>query len=437
MSLSSSLNAGVAGLSVNSTRLAVISDNIANSSTNGYRRSDVDFSSLVTESNGSSYTAGGVTVQVTRDVAASASLTSTGSSTDISVAGSGFLPATTSAQIETPAQDRDLLLVPTGSFSANDEGYLVTPSGPRPARMADQRRWHACRQRCARKRSKLRAGATRPLPHGRRARRRRSSWVSTFPALATDSSQPATGPFNDVVEYFDPLGKPLQLNVVYTPNYPATGSTNEWLVSFYDSATSATVPISEYTVVFDASVGSQGGVLSVTPVGAAVYDGTTGIGTINVAHGPITVLLGASTVEGGLTQLAAEFAPVNIIRNGAPAGSLTTLEFDENGFLNAVYDTGQRRTLYQIPIGAVNNPNELNPEDNQSFSISPESGDVFFWDAGSGPVGTMASFALQESTVDVAQELTRLITTQRAYSSNATVIRTVDEMLQETTNLKR
>jgi flagellar hook protein FlgE len=75
--------------------------------------------------------------------------------------------------------------------------------------------------------------------------------------------------------------------------------------------------------------------------------------------------------------------------------------------------------------------------DGQSFSISASSGDMYLWDAGTGPVGSISGFSLMESTVDIAAELTDLIETQRAYSSSAKIVQTVDEMLQETTNLKR
>ena len=436
MSLSSSLNAGVMGLNVNSTRLAVISDNIANSSTNGYRRADVDFANMVTSSSANSYTAGGVRVNIVRDVSRPGALTTTGSSTDISVAGQGFLPVTTAAQIETPAQDRSLLLTGTGSFNPNDEGYLVTPSGlallgwptsadgSLPAGIARD--------------SGVSLEPVRLAPFLTAAESTTSIQLGVnLPAGATQAG--ASGAtYENAIEYFDTLGNPQQLNVVYSPTVPGSGASNQWRVSFFDSASlTPTVAVAEYDVDFDATRGGGGGVDSITPVGGAGYSGTTGIATVPVAEGPIEVLIGASGIVGGLSQLAAEFAPVNVIKNGAPAGSLTTIEFDQNGFLNAVYDTGQRRTLYQIPMGAVPNPDALDADDNQTFAVSPESGDVYFWDPGTGPVGTLVNFALQESSVDVAQELTQLITTQRAYSSNATVIRTVDEMLQETTNLKR
>ena len=129
MSLSSGLNAGVAGLSVNSTRLAVISDNIANSNTNGYRRTDVDFSSLVTASSGGAFSAGGVRVSTFRDVATSGTLITSNQSTDIAVAGAGLLPVTPLTAVEDLGSQRPFQMVATGSFRQNADGYLVTPGG--------------------------------------------------------------------------------------------------------------------------------------------------------------------------------------------------------------------------------------------------------------------------------------------------------------------
>ena len=81
--------------------------------------------------------------------------------------------------------------------------------------------------------------------------------------------------------------------------------------------------------------------------------------------------------------------------------------------------------------------NGLTARDSQAYSISASSGSIYFWDAGTGPVAGLSGYSLMESTTDIAAELTDLIETQRAYSSNAKIVQTVDEMLQETTNLKR
>jgi flagellar hook protein FlgE len=110
---------------------------------------------------------------------------------------------------------------------------------------------------------------------------------------------------------------------------------------------------------------------------------------------------------------------------------------DEKGYLYAIYDQGFTRRIFQLPVIDVPNPNGLLALNNQTYQTSPASGPFYLWDAGDGPTGTIAGFSREESATDVAAELTQLIQTQRAYSSNAKVIQTVDEMWQETTNIKR
>ena len=116
---------------------------------------------------------------------------------------------------------------------------------------------------------------------------------------------------------------------------------------------------------------------------------------------------------------------------------MTSVEVDQNGLVHAYFDTGISRTIYQIPLVSVPNPNGMVAFDQQTYLPSPESGSYFLWDASDGPTGDIVAFAREESTTDVAGELTAMIETQRAYTSNAKVIQTVDEMLQETANIKR
>jgi len=129
MTISSSLNAGVMGLSVNSTKLAAISDNIANSATNGYKRSDVDFSSLVNNDQRGIYSAGGVRATTFKDVSSSGSLLSTTNATDIAISGEGMIPVTNLQGTLEPGSDREFMMVPTGGFSPDENGFLRTASG--------------------------------------------------------------------------------------------------------------------------------------------------------------------------------------------------------------------------------------------------------------------------------------------------------------------
>jgi flagellar hook protein FlgE len=223
----------------------------------------------------------------------------------------------------------------------------------------------------------------------------------------------------------------------FTPVVPGSGSSNEWNVQFFDSAGDPVTSIGDLNIVFDDTAANGGRIDSATASGGVSYNASTGRLSMTLEHGPIEVFIGRPDDSAGITQLAGSYSPTAVTKDGAPLGDLSSVEIDENGYLQAVYDTGLRRTLYQIPVGDVPNMNGLTALDGQAFSVSSSSGSLYLWDAGTGPVGTVSGYSLMESTTDIAAELTDLIETQRAYSSNAKIVQTVDEMLQETTNLKR
>ena len=110
MTISSSLNAGVSGLAANASRLAAISDNIANASTYGYRRAETEFNSLVMTNGGRSYTAGGVQAENIRLVDERGSLVTTSNPTDLAVRGRGMIPVVSSSQF---AATGDAEFIPT------------------------------------------------------------------------------------------------------------------------------------------------------------------------------------------------------------------------------------------------------------------------------------------------------------------------------------
>ena len=129
MTISSSLNAGVAGLAANASRLATIADNIANSATYGYKRAEADFSSLVIESGEGTYSAGGVRVSTQRLIDQPGALATTNNATDLAVRGRGFLPVTTESSLLSNTGDFPLFLATTGSFRTDEDGFLRTTSG--------------------------------------------------------------------------------------------------------------------------------------------------------------------------------------------------------------------------------------------------------------------------------------------------------------------
>lgn len=435
MTISSSLNASVAGLASNATRLAAISDNIANSATFGYKRAVTDFHSMVNGNGPGSYAAGGIRTSSTRLIDQSASLVSTGNSTDLAVRGRGLLPVMTESDVAIGNGEDSLLLSTTGSFRPDALGYLRSPAG------LVLMGWPATASGDVPAFPRDSIDGLEPIQINSAQfageATTRIDLAVNLPATSTEADS-GTGPETLSVEYFDNLGKSSTLNLSFTPTVPAAGSSssNQWTLVVSDSESAGAI-IGEYTINFDATREGGGTILSVVDVSGGPYDSTTGELSLNVAGGPIDISIGTPGSAVGLTQLSNAFAPTSISKNGTPVGSMTSIEVDKNGYVRASFDIGITRTLYQIPLVDVSNVNGLETQDSQTYRATNDSGSFFLWDAGDGPTGDIVGFAREESATDVAGELTQLIQTQRAYSSNAKVIQTVDEMLQETTNIKR
>lgn len=435
MSISSSLNAGVAGLAANATRLATISDNIANSSTYGYKRATADFESMViNQARGAgAYSAGGVRASTTRLIEERGALVGTSNALDLAVSGRGMLPVIPSVSIDNQMGQQPLMMTTTGAFRTDANGTLVTESG------LVLLGWPANADGTIPIMPRDTVAGLEPVVVNANQTAGDPTTVMNLgvnlPAVDTEAGAAGDAlPLS--VEYFGNLGTSETLGITFTPTVPATGSSNEWTMVITDSAQNDAV-IGEYTLTFDDSRGNGGTLASVSVVSGGIYDPVTGTLDLTVAGGPLSMTIGRIGDTNGLTQLSDSFAPTAITKDGSPVGNLTAVEVDENGYLKATYDTGFIRTLYQIPLVDVPNQNGLITLDNQTFQVSPTSGSFFLWDAGDGPTGAIEGYAREGSAVDVAQELTNLIQTQRAYSSNAKVIQTVDEMLQETTNIKR
>lgn len=434
MTISSALNAGVAGLNANANRLAAISDNIANSGTYGYRRAGIEFEAMVlTQGAGSgTYTAGGVRAQATRLIDERGSLISTSNALDLAVAGRGMLPVMQGTDLGANG-GRNLLMTTTGAFRTDSNGVLTTSSG------LVLMGWPAASDGTIPTLPRDSAAGLQPIVINTNQQAGDPTTAITLgvnlPASATaPGASGADLPLS--VEYFGNLGTSETLDFTFSPTAGAAANSNSWTMEIRDSAQGGAV-IGEYRLTFDDSRTNGGTLATVTAISGGAYDAATGAVSLTVAGGPMSINIGKLGDTSGLTQLSDSFTPTSITKNGSPVGNLTAVEVDEAGMLRATYDTGFTRTLYQIPLVDVPNLNGLQSLPNQAYSISPSSGNFYLWDAGDGPTGAVAGYAREESTTDIAAELTSLIQTQRAYSSNAKIIQTVDEMLQETTNIKR
>jgi flagellar hook protein FlgE len=428
MSILGAMYAAVSGLGAQSTKLGAISDNIANTSTTGYKRVEVEFASLVTEQvSQRSYSAGGAAGNVRRRVDAQGILQATGSSTDIAINGDGFF-VVSDAQNANPQQDLTTL-TRAGSFTADDQGFLrnaagyylmgfaLNPDGttvnPNPARdaLTDVEPVNVAG-------INFTGAPTTEI-----------TFAGNLPAQLADGTPGA--PISTQIQYFTELGNSGTLTLQWTPS--SDGIANHWNLQIFDSETGGgTTAIYDEIVEFN-DTGANAGSPSAIP---GIAGGVLPL-TVNGGLQGLDLDIGDVNDASGVTQFAGEYVPTKINKNGALFGVVSRVEISEDGIITAIFNNGVRRPIYQIPIAVVQNPNGLTARDGTAFDQSRDSGALYLWDAGVGPAGKTAGNSLERSNVDIAQELTSMIETQRTYSTNAKVVQTSDEMLEELTRLKR
>lgn len=163
---------------------------------------------------------------------------------------------------------------------------------------------------------------------------------------------------------------------------------------------------------------------------------------------PMNITTNATTIDGavlasldidisGTTQLAADFSVANGQVDGNGASSVSGYEISEDGVVYVKYSNGELEPKYRIAIADVQSPDRLKPIAGNLYTQSNDSGVIVMGYAGSGGYGTILSGALEDSNVDVAEELTAMIESQRNYTANSKVFQTGSELLEVLVNLKR
>jgi len=152
----------------------------------------------------------------------------------------------------------------------------------------------------------------------------------------------------------------------------------------------------------------------------------------------ITLNLGQFQTTNGVTQFAGDNIDVSrLTQDGVPQGLLKDVSIRDNGDVELQYDNGRSRIFFRVPIAQFNDPTALKREVAQGFTETFDSGSVLVNSAGENGAGTMRGSALEGSNVDIAEEFSKMIVTQRTYAANTRVITTADEMLAEVINIKR
>jgi len=460
MSIFGALNTGVTGITAQAQQLSAISNNIANATTIGYKRVDNSFISMVTSTGSQgAYSPGGARATVKNLIDAQGSTNTTTSSLDLAIQGRGFFVIRSSS-------DNNSIYPTTytraGDFRPDAEGFLRNSkgyylqawpltNGTRPPGFNDP----ASTVSVNVKNIAGQVQATTQLSMiGNLNSATTASGTASIPASGAPVASLTT---NDTTVY-DSLGNPQTVRLYWekvasnrwrmTMGLPGGGGNN--LI-----ATPAAVPFpavpslkgdtNANALIFQFDF--DGTLDSVTQADAATGIATTGPSVLNPATNQLNVSFdfsgsggppiqtipmnfGAIGTATGMGQFNAPNSSV-VTQDGARFGSLSNVSVSNKGIVVATFDNGQTRDLYEVPIADFPNVDGLSPGQNGVFDQTIDSGQVDLKVNGINGVGTVLPSALEQSTVDVAQEFSNLIITEKAYNANTKVIKTSDDMLRE------
>jgi flagellar hook protein FlgE len=253
--------------------------------------------------------------------------------------------------------------------------------------------------------------------------------------------------------FTDGLGNSFDLNVVGASTYDLDVPADQTAlqnnldaafssVSFSNNATNG-VPLATITFNADGTLGNVAGTAPYATVDAANhlqfymdYDNNAATNSTQDRQ-LITLDLGTPGQPDGLTQFAGTFATKVNAQDGLTYGSFTGISINDDGIVTALFDNGEQRNIFKLALATFRNPNGLQAQNGNAYQTTIYSGDPVLLEANTAGAGKISPSSLESSTVDLAEEFTNMIITQRAYSASAKVITTADDMLNELLQIKR
>ncbi len=411
-----SFSTALSALSAHATAVDVVGNNLANLNTTGFKASAVSFHDLVTQSLGAglgdTQVGFGVDRPTTIRQFTQGAIQSTNSPLDAAIQGDGFLVVKDKAG--------RTLYTRGGNLQVDKTGTLLTSTGEAV------QGWTAAV-------GIVNANAPTSnilVPVGTvKAPTASKSFSFDINLNAAGVVGNPTGAFSSSIELFDSLGTSHIINVDFTKS--ATPNQWNYSISLPDADTTAPITPVTGTVTFD----SNGKLVSPLQTDvmpniaiAGLVDGATDMNvTWNLYDG----------VTPRLTQFTQASARSANSQDGNPAAQLVKVALGDGGTILAQYSNGTQTVVGQIAMASIRNPESLVSVGNNNFQLSERSALPAVGAASTGGRGNIKGSALESSTVDIAREFTQLIVLQRGYQANAKVITAVDELSQETINLKR
>ena len=460
-----SLYSGVSGLQNHQTRMDVIGNNIANVNTTGFKRGRVNFQDMIsqqlsgaakpTEEKGGvnpKEVGLGMTVAAIDTVFTQGNLQSTGIATDIAIQGNGFF-------IEKNGEKS--YYTRAGAFSLDQNGTLVNPANGMRVQgwMARELNGEMVIQTAA-------TPTDLTIPVGSKDPAKATQNINfacnlnkNTPEIPENANEAdiAKGTWNTEFKIYDSFGNEHLLNVNFTR---VRGNPNQWTASVQIDPNNADFTQTRvglgttdgventFTVTFDnngtlSSVTDSAGNASnptgeiilqasyTVPESNADADGNPYRQTMNINLGTIGSMINT------VTQSASASSTKAFYQDGYTLGYLENFKIDSTGTITGVYSNGTNRAIGQLAMATFANQNGLEKAGDNTYVKSNNSGEAKINASGIAGAGSMLAGALEMSNVDLTEQMTDMIVTQRGFQSNAKTITTADTLLETVLSLKR
>ena len=427
MGILSSLYTGVSGMSAQGEALGVIADNIANANTIGFKASRAEFQDIISKSLkgvlGGNQIGRGVKIGAVNPILTQGNVDATDKVTDLAVSGDGYFKVKGS---DGDSFTRD------GSFHFDKEGYLVTNDNQRVQGFQADEKGNILNKLADIKfpRALIPAKASSVIKMDLNLDSRME------PTKKFDAKDPySTSHYSTGVEMYDSQGNKHLLSMFFNKTADREWSFNGMVdgkeVTGGEEGALAKVCAGKLKFTVDGKLESQ-----------ELSDSNFNFKGGALQGQKIKLNFGDAIAEGGKgldgsKQYGKNSDLIGWNQDGAAAGTINSLSFNDEGNLTAVYSNGQAADLAQIALAKFENPEALFKVGNNRLKESRDSGGPSMGAPGASGRGKLFAKSLERSTVDLATEFVNMIQNQRGFQANAKTITTTDELLNEVIQLKR
>ncbi|CAB0151034.1 Flagellar hook protein FlgE [Pseudidiomarina piscicola] len=386
----------LSGLRAAATNLDVVSNNIANSQVAGFKSARAQFADVYA----SAEVGLGTRVAGIFQDFSEGNLESTGRNMDLAISGKGFF------RFE---QQDQITYSRNGQLTIDKNGYIVNSSGARLTGYDGNAELGGQPQVLQVPSTAMAANATT----GVEGIYNLDANTPILPAGGFDRTNPDTYSYANSITMYDSLGNPHPSTMYFTKT-----ADNAW----------------EVRVARGDDVAPEVGTLEFDTNGLLVNQTAMDSFTLTPGAGAAPMDIGLDL--SGTTQFASAFEQTQIAQDGYVSGSLMQVSVDENGGVIGTYSNEQKVTLGTIALANFNSLEGLKPAGGNGWAETQESGIAILSRPGEGQFGSLMSGTIESSNVDLTQELVSMIIAQRNYQANAQSIKSQDEALQTTMQLK-